>query len=450
MATEIYYPSALRADASPRVSILAAHDAGPVESKLSALGATATIGQFGVWRYFEDVHVPARGFRLVPRADWRVIGDPEMPPSIADGDLGTEWPARRLAESEATPLVVDMGQAHRVARLVVWPTALTDVLVPLEVAGSVDGTTWERLGVTPTQVAQPAFAIEERPLFRPRNGWLELVISPRPVRYLRVGPVEAGSIGVGMVGELFAYEAADPPPPGASADALLDRLRARGVTRVLADPVHSARIALATHGAVATMPANGVLNSHGLAPPTYLYARFRLRETDAFLVPAEDAEELRERLKAAALAVTAESVGPYVLFQLVGPLVTSVRCRPTEWRVTGETPEPDGRSARYVVEGSLPTSARLVTIRLEHPRVSTRHTTILGVGVSDDGGAWRAVSEVRPVPEWAWAGRTLFTFASGVSELAVSGVSARAVRLEVRLPFRGEGAITSLCVRAET
>jgi len=148
--------------------------------------------------------------------------------------------------------------------------------------------------------------------------------------------------------------------------------------------------------------------------------------------------------------VTAESVGPYILFQPVGPLVTSIRCRPTDWRVTGETPEPDGRSARYVVEGRLPASARLATIRLEHPRVSTRHTAILGVGVSDDGGAWRAVSDVRTVPEWAWAGRTLFTFASGVSELAVGGVSARAVRLEVRLPFRGEGAITSLCVRAET
>ena len=46
-------------------------------------------------------------------------------------------------------------------------------------------------------------------------------------------------------------------------------------------------------------------------------------------------------------------------------------------------------------------------------------------------------------------GATLFTFASGASDLAVGGVSARVVRLEARLPFRGEGAITSLCVRAE-
>ena len=48
-----------------------------------------------------------------------------------------------------------------------------------------------------------------------------------------------------------------------------------------------------------------------------------------------------------------------------------------------------------------------------------------------------------------WAGRTLFTFASGTSDLAVGGVSARALRVEVRLPFRGEGAITSFCVRAQ-
>ncbi len=233
-------PVALKADASPRVSILAERDAAPVESKLGALGASATLSQFGAWRFFDDVRVPARAFRLLSRAGWRVVGEPGMPPSVADGDLGTEWPARRLADSEAAPLVLDMGVTHAVARLVLWPTALTDVLVPLEVAGSVDATTWERLGVTPTHVAEPAFSVEARPLFRPRNGWLELVISPRPVRYLRVRPVEAGSIGVGMVGELFVYEAADqlPSPGRRPADALLERLRARGVTRFLADPVH--------------------------------------------------------------------------------------------------------------------------------------------------------------------------------------------------------------------
>jgi len=450
MATEIYYPSALRADASARVSILAERYASPVESTLEALGASATVRQFGAWRFFEDVRVPARTFRLLPRTGWRVIGEPEVPPSVADGDLGTEWPARRLAESEATPLVVDMGATHAVARLVLWPTAPTDVLVPLEVAGSMDATTWERLGVTPAHVAEPAFAVRERPLFRPRNGWLELVISPRPVRYLRVRPVDAGSIGVGMVGELFAYEAADQPrDPGPDVDALLQRLRARGVTRLLADPVASARVALATKVAITTVPANGVLNNHGLAPPTLFYARLRLRKRDAALVPAEDAEELRQRLQAAAVPVTTEAVGSFVLFQPAGPVVTGARCRSAEWRVTRETPEADGRSARYVVEGRLRAHTRLAGIRLEHPRVSSRYTTILAIEASDDGGAWRPIVDFRPVPEWVWVGRTLFTFASGASDLAVGGVSARALRVEVRLPFRGEGAITSLCVRAQ-
>jgi hypothetical protein len=451
MVTEIYYPSALRADASVPVSVLAERDAAPVESKLKALGASAMVSRFGPWRFFEDVRVPVRAFRLLPRTGWRVVGEPEVPPTVADGDLGTVWPARRLAESEAAPLVVDMGATHAVARLLLWPTALTDVLVPLEVAGSVDATTWERLGVTPVHVAEPAFAVGERPLFRPRNGWLELVVSPRPVRYLRVRPVDAGSIGVGMVGELFAYEAADQPRgPGPDVGALLQRLRARGVTRLLGDPVVSARVALATKGAVTTIPANGVLNNHGLAPPTLLYARVRLRETDAALVAAEDAEELRERLRVAAVPVTTEAVGSFVLFQPVGPVVTSARCRSAEWRVTRETPEADGRSARYVVEGRLPAPARLAGIRLEHPRVSSRYTTILAIEASDDGGTWRPIAGIHPVPEWAWAGRTLFTFASGASDLALGGVSTRAVRLEVRLPFRGEGAITSLCVRAET
>jgi hypothetical protein len=40
-------------------------------------------------------------------------------------------------------------------------------------------------------------------------------------------------------------------------------------------------------------------------------------------------------------------------------------------------------------------------------------------------------------------------FRDGASDLAVGGVSARAVRVEMCLPFGGEGAITSLCVQAE-
>jgi hypothetical protein len=251
-----------------------------------------------------------------------------------------------------------------------------------------------------------------------------------------------------MVGEIFAYEAGDAPPQGElDVEALVRTLRDRGVTRLLADPVVSARVDLATSGAVATLPANGALDSHGLAPTPFLVTRLRLRETDAALVPAEDAEELRERLEAAGLSVRAEPMGRHALFQPTGRLLTSGRCQPTDWRVAGKVPEADGRSARYVVEGRVAAAAPLATIRLEHPRVSTRHAAILGVAVSDDGRAWRDVPGTRPLPEWAWAGRTLFAFSGGATELAMGGASGRAVRVEVRLPYLGDGAITALCVR---
>ena len=56
----------------------------------------------------------------------------------------------------------------------------------------------------------------------------------------------------------------------------------------------------------------------------------------------------------------------------------------------------------------------------------------------------------RRAPEWAWAGRTLFAFSGGATEIVLGGAPARAVRVEVRLPYRGAGAITALCVRSPT
>ena len=246
-------------------------------------------------------------------------------PAAADGDLGTVWPSRRLDQAEAGQLVLDLGAPRPVARLIVWPTASVDVLVPLEVARARStGSLGNVSGVTPTEVrASSRYIVGPRPLFRPRNGWLELVMTPRPVRCLRIRPLEAELGRRRDGGRALRVRGRRSARRGTTGSAISRRssapLRGRGVTRLLADPVVSARIAMATRGAIATLPANGVLNSHGLAPPMQLYARFRLRETDAFVVPAEDAPDLRERLAASGLRVTSEALGPYVLVQPAGP-----------------------------------------------------------------------------------------------------------------------------------
>ena len=54
------------------------------------------------------------------------------------------------------------------------------------------------------------------------------------------------------------------------------------------------------------------------------------------------------------------------------------------------------------------------------------------------------------IPTTVLSGQRLrFTFSGGVTELALGGAPGRAVRVVVHLPYRGAGAITSLCVRGE-
>ena len=143
--------------------------------------------QVGGGRLYEDIRVPGRRDRFIPRAGWRVPGGPDALPAAADGDLGTAWPARRLDESEGGALVLDLGASRAVSRVVFWPTAVTDLIVPLEVGGSMDAATWERLGAAPDRVGRPAFVAEGR---LPRA--LRATVGsrrPRPrggVRYLRV------------------------------------------------------------------------------------------------------------------------------------------------------------------------------------------------------------------------------------------------------------------------
>lgn len=448
---EIYVPSAIRVDAAEGPAILTDQRHPELLAQLAALGATWRATTVHRWDVLRDVHVPPRAYRLLPRADWRVLAPPGMSTAVSDGDLGTAWPRMRLPSATGADLLVDLGAPRSVARVVLWPTSRSDELVPLEIAGSVDAIRWERLGVAPVETSRAAFVAQGRPLFRPRNGWVELAVAPRAVRYVRVRPAAPGPVGAGRVAELVLYEALGPgvesPVDGA---ALARRLEERGVGRLLADPVVSARVALATGGAIVTVPANGLLNNHGLSPPAYLHAPLRLHETDAALVAPEDAGELRARLESAGVRFVEEPVAGHVLVRVRAPVATSPRCRAVRWRVTARSPGPDDRSTRLVIEASpLRDGARVSAVRLEHPRVSARHATVAAAATSADGGAWRPVEGFRPVPEWAWAGRTLFTLSGGATEVALGGVAARRLRVELDLPYRGNDAVTAVCVREE-
>lgn len=444
LTTDIYVPNALAADAASRIDILAGNDAIDVERNLAALGATFRQTTIAGWRLFEDVQAPARAYRMLPRVGWRVAGDPRAPASVADGDLGTAWPPPP-PDGPRDAVVVDLGRPHEVARLIFWPSLPSADVFPLTLSASVDGLRWERLGTVPTLPRQPGFVASGRPVFRPRNGWLELAVSPRPLRYVRIEPEEPAGGAPWGVSELHVYEPGSAePPPTVSTEALLGWLRGHDVQRLLADPVLSARVDRATGGAVTTLLANGVLDNHGEAPPGWLARPLRLRAGDALLVPIEDAPELRDRLEAAHTEFLADTLAGHALVRVVGPLASPAPCMRPTGRAASREPGGQGGRPQVTLEARLDEEALVSGVRLWHP--TTPGPTAVQVAASRDGRTWQPAGGARVVPAWGWAGRTLFTAWDPLAEVVFDPAPARQVRVTVTPDSED---LRILCVRGD-
>jgi len=424
---EIVVPHAVAADAANRITLLAVRAGDDPGPQLDALGVGYRRTDFIGAVLFEDLQARPGAYRMFPREAWRVV-------ALADGDYGTAWPPAAAPTAEA--VVVDLGATQPVGRLVWWPASESATTRPLAVSVSADGLTWQPAGVQPDAMGRPGYVAAGRPLFRPRNGWLELRFPARPTRFVRFAPADAESAGWWGIAELYAYaEGAGPPGGPPDAGRLVDRLRTHGVTRLLADPVISARVAGLTGGAIRTRTANGARDSHGDAPPARLADWVGLRVSDALLVPAEDADDLRTRLRSDGLGFAAEPLDGYVLFHGVDT-VWRWPCHRTRWRTTAEG-----------VDAELSEPREVVGVRLEHPPALAPRVPVPAVAVAVDGEAWRPVAALRRHREWAWAGRTLLALATQTEELVFAPARARRVRVTLRLP-EGEGArVEAVCVR---
>ena len=445
LTTDIYVPTALAADAAQRIDILAGGFAKEVESSLRGIGATSRRTDIFGWRLFEDIQVPARAYRMVPRSGWRVEGDSRVPGAVADGDLATAWPPPQPDEPRDA-VVVDLGRSYEVARLIFWPSVRTSDVFPLRLSGSADGTRWDTLGTVPRIPRQPAFAASGRPVFRPRNGWLELVVSPRRLRYVRVEPDEPVGNAPWGVAELQIYQIEDSVPPAPlRVEALVEWLAEHEIERLLADPVASARVDRATGSAVSTLVANGVVDNHGAAPPDWLARPLRLRAGDALLVPLEDAPELRERLEAARTRFLAEPLGGQALIRIVAPLPSPAPCLRPTGRAASRAPVGAGSAPRSQLEAGLEEEALVSGIRLWHP--TPPGPTAAQVTVSRDGRTWTPAEGGRLVPAWGWAGRTLFAVWDPLLEVVLDPTPARYVRVVVNSDAED---LRVLCIRGDT
>jgi hypothetical protein len=102
-----------------------------------------------------------------------------------------------------------------------------------------------------------------------------------------------------------------------------------------------------------------------------------------------------------------------------------------------------------VLEARLQEPARVLGVRVEHPLVSARDVRVASVEVSADGSTWRRVPGAGRLPQWGWAGLTLFAYTGGFAEIDVPATEAAHVRVALNLPdVEGRAPIGSLCVRS--
>jgi hypothetical protein len=341
--------------------------------------------------------------------------------------------------------VLDLGRSYDVARVIFWPSLPTTEVRPLRLSGSVDGSRWETLGTVPAVPRRPTFVADGRPVFRPRNGWIEIAGPPRPLRYLRVEPAEGFRTVPWGVAELQIYEVVPAPPPDrVGTDRLVERVSAHELDRLFADPVWSARVSRATREAVSTLIANGVVDNHGAAPPEWLASPVRLRARDGLLVPLEDLPELRERLAAAGARYEHEPLGDHALVRVLGPLASPAPCRTAARRAASRPPASTGTNSGVVLEAALDEEMVISGLRLWNPAPPGVRLPAVQVAVSPDGTAWQTVESGRVVPQWGWAGRTLFATSDRLVEVSLDAVPARHVRVTARA---GDDDMKVLCVR---
>ena len=91
----------------------------------------------------------------------------------------------------------------------------------------------------------------------------------------------------------------------------------------------------------------------------------------------------------------------------------------------------------------------MLAVRVDHPLVSSRDVSVAALEVSPDGSAWRRVPDARRLPQWGWAGLTLFAYSEGYTEIALPAAPAGHVRVSFTMPdVEGRAPIRSLCVRS--
>ena len=448
---ETYPPLARRVDGAAEVAYLSSNVPPGFDESLAAAGIRFAREWSVIGWLYTGFSRARGGFREVPPAGWTATALPGAARAdhAIDRDASTSWTTGRPPRSGMW-FQIDLGKTREVGMVSWLPAGFQEVPLGFRLETSVDGTGWTVAHEVPTYYG-PLYWSGTHPMGRVRWGRVEVRFPPRPTRFVRLTHIGEGHRFAWSIRELFVYEAteaeSDPEVDGVAA---AGALRRAGVRRVYADHAVGARLAEASGGQLAVLPANLQVDVFGSMPaPNHVPVFEASPDVAIVLAPSlPSASGVVETLRSAGWRFSRETAGGYTLLTQFVRLVPAAPSLAARGRTVFGGPDRadgnatvDGRlETRWSTRGpqkagdwlqvDLPEATVLAGVELDLGRFSTDYPRGLRVEVADESGAFVPVpAGPRFVGPLGWTGTHLLR--DGVDRVVVSfpPVHARSLRL---------------------
>jgi hypothetical protein len=402
-----------RVDGAPHVAYLSGARPPGFEESVGAMGARFKARATSLGALYTSFTMEGDALREIPPTRWVVTASdrPERAQHAVDRDGSSAWDSGRPRQ-DGMWFQVDLGGVFDVSMVAWLPRGYQEVPLGFRLETSLDGAHWTVAGEVPTYYG-PLYWSGGHPMGRVRAGRVEVRFASRPTSHLRLTHLGGDRRFHWTIRELWVYEGwtAIPPTPESIAP-VLEALQAAGVQRVYADHGVGARLAEASGGALAILPANVAVDLYGAVPPIDVLPQFRPNADAAIVVPAGLPSEptIEATLDTMGIAFASRDAGGYRLLTGFAPRAQTwhTAAPPAGVGVRGSAV---GMDAAAVMDGrldtrwstagpqkpgdwlqlDLPAPVELAGVELELGRFRWDYPRGLAVELIGEDGAWRAL-----------------------------------------------------------
>jgi hypothetical protein len=369
-------------DAAERVAWLMGKRSPAFEDSARAAGIALRLAEGSGVVLYTDFAVGPTGYADLDPVGWTATAshEPAAAALAHDRQLESVW-RTRVPQAPGHFYQLDLGRSERIGLIAWMPWRHREVPAGFRVSLSRDARLWQTVAEVPEYVG-PLYWSGTHPFQRIRRGRVEVRFDPVDARHVRIELVAAGTEAWSMR-ELIVAAPAGNCAGSYDPAALVERLRAAGVTDAYADHWISANIARASAGRIRVLPSNVSVNSNRLERPhPDTIETVPLGPGRAIVVeacPSATAAAVGRLLDDGEVQYRREHAGGFVAFtdlRAPGPAED-----PAPWR------QPVAARLEVTLDGSRP--AGWVVVSCHAPLAAEAVAGGLSVEVSPDGTQWQ-------------------------------------------------------------